>query len=240
MEEVPAHVHLGPIVPDVLSRQHEHRFGLIWSGDRETYYTDLQCRRFGRNLFQYCSTASRRWYWIDLIERLLGVRLSLIQFSGYKVKKEALEPWILRAFTGSETDDNIILRARGFIFLLIGGHMLPNFSGNLDHAVVHGGFGRYSGRTSCSSWCNMLCVMLKDNAHPLCVILTSHLLFSSFLALFKYNNSCTARPQLFSRTIIWLQGRQNSSSREPSSSKDNNSSPKLHFPLSIDNPFSAP
>ncbi|KAI5648624.1 hypothetical protein M9H77_34629 [Catharanthus roseus] len=52
MEEVPAHVHPGPIVPDVLSRQHEHRSGLIWSGDHETCYTDLQCRRFGRNLFQ--------------------------------------------------------------------------------------------------------------------------------------------------------------------------------------------
>ncbi|KAI5683034.1 hypothetical protein M9H77_04262 [Catharanthus roseus] len=36
MEEVPAHVHSGPIVPDVLSRQHEHKSGLIWSGDHET------------------------------------------------------------------------------------------------------------------------------------------------------------------------------------------------------------
>ncbi|KAI5683404.1 hypothetical protein M9H77_04632 [Catharanthus roseus] len=44
MEEVPAHVHPGPIVTDVLSRQHEHRSGLIWSGDRKTCYTDLQCR----------------------------------------------------------------------------------------------------------------------------------------------------------------------------------------------------
>ncbi|KAI5674440.1 hypothetical protein M9H77_14804 [Catharanthus roseus] len=35
MEEVPAHVHPGPIVTDVLFRQHEHRSGLIWSGDRE-------------------------------------------------------------------------------------------------------------------------------------------------------------------------------------------------------------
>ncbi|KAI5662561.1 hypothetical protein M9H77_21884 [Catharanthus roseus] len=48
MEEVPAHVHPGPIVPDVLSRQHEHRSGLIWSGDRETCYTDLQCRGITR------------------------------------------------------------------------------------------------------------------------------------------------------------------------------------------------
>ncbi|KAI5648267.1 hypothetical protein M9H77_34272 [Catharanthus roseus] len=36
MEEVPAHVHPGPIVPDVLSRQHEHRSGFIWIGDHET------------------------------------------------------------------------------------------------------------------------------------------------------------------------------------------------------------
>ncbi|KAI5662351.1 hypothetical protein M9H77_21674 [Catharanthus roseus] len=43
MEEVPTHVYLGPIITDVLSRQHEHRSGLIWSGDRETCYTDLQC-----------------------------------------------------------------------------------------------------------------------------------------------------------------------------------------------------
>ncbi|KAI5658967.1 hypothetical protein M9H77_27760 [Catharanthus roseus] len=87
MEKVPAHVHPGPIVTDVLSRQHEHRSGLIWSGDRETY----------------------------------------------KVKKEPLEAWILRAFTGSEPDDDLILHARRFIFLLIGGHMLPDFSGNLVH-----------------------------------------------------------------------------------------------------------
>ncbi|KAI5654714.1 hypothetical protein M9H77_31901 [Catharanthus roseus] len=58
MEEVPAHVHPGPIVTDVLSRQYEHRSGLIWSGDRETCYTDLQCRHFGRNLFQCYSAAS--------------------------------------------------------------------------------------------------------------------------------------------------------------------------------------
>ncbi|KAI5673058.1 hypothetical protein M9H77_13422 [Catharanthus roseus] len=62
MEEVSAHVHLGPIVPDVLTRQHEHRSGLIWSGDHKTCFTDLQCRRFGRNLFQCYSTAPRRLY----------------------------------------------------------------------------------------------------------------------------------------------------------------------------------
>ncbi|KAI5682038.1 hypothetical protein M9H77_03266 [Catharanthus roseus] len=87
MEEVPAHVYPGPIVPDLLSRQHEHRSGLIWSGDHETY----------------------------------------------KVKKEPLEAWIVRAFTSSETNDDLILRARGFIFLLVGGHMLPDFSENLVH-----------------------------------------------------------------------------------------------------------
>ncbi|KAI5672322.1 hypothetical protein M9H77_12686 [Catharanthus roseus] len=145
MEKVPAHVHSGPIVTDVLSRQHEHRSSLIWSGDRETCYIDLQCRPFGRNLFQCYSAASRRL--VDIIDgtslggvfRLLCVRLSLSHFSGYKVKKEPLEAWILRAFIGSKTDDDLILRARGFIFLLIGRHMLPDFSGNL--AAVHGNFG---------------------------------------------------------------------------------------------------
>ncbi|KAI5677202.1 hypothetical protein M9H77_08152 [Catharanthus roseus] len=37
MEEVPAHVHSGPINPYVLTRQHEHRSRLIWSGDHETH-----------------------------------------------------------------------------------------------------------------------------------------------------------------------------------------------------------
>ncbi|KAI5678444.1 hypothetical protein M9H77_09394 [Catharanthus roseus] len=114
MEEVPAHVQPGTIVPDVLSRH----------GDHETCYIDLQCRRFGQNLFQCYSTAPHRLveiidktgvnpkqYWIDLIERLLGVRLSLSHFSGYKVKKEPLEAWILRALTSSETDDDLILRS---------------------------------------------------------------------------------------------------------------------------------
>ncbi|KAI5681115.1 hypothetical protein M9H77_02342 [Catharanthus roseus] len=67
MEEVPGHVHPGPIVLDVLSRQHEHRSGLIWSGDHETCFTDLQCRRFGRNLFQCYNTAPRRL--MELIDR---------------------------------------------------------------------------------------------------------------------------------------------------------------------------
>ncbi|KAI5662621.1 hypothetical protein M9H77_21944 [Catharanthus roseus] len=59
MEEVPGHVHSGPIVSDVLTRQYEHQSGFIWSGDHETCFTDLQCRRFGHNLFQYYSTAPR-------------------------------------------------------------------------------------------------------------------------------------------------------------------------------------
>ncbi|KAI5662809.1 hypothetical protein M9H77_22132 [Catharanthus roseus] len=37
------------------------------------------------------------------------------------VKKEPLEAWILRPFTGSETDDDLIMCAHGFIFLFIGG-----------------------------------------------------------------------------------------------------------------------
>ncbi|KAI5656582.1 hypothetical protein M9H77_25375 [Catharanthus roseus] len=60
MEEVSAHVHSGSIVPDVLTRQHKHRFGLIWSGDRDTCITDLQCKRFKRNLFQAYNGASPR------------------------------------------------------------------------------------------------------------------------------------------------------------------------------------
>ncbi|KAI5682937.1 hypothetical protein M9H77_04165 [Catharanthus roseus] len=60
MEEVSAHVHPGPIVPDVLTRKYEHRSGLIWSGDYETCFTNRQCKCFGRNLFQCYSTAPRR------------------------------------------------------------------------------------------------------------------------------------------------------------------------------------
>ncbi|KAI5662175.1 hypothetical protein M9H77_21498 [Catharanthus roseus] len=72
MEEVPAHVHPGPIVTDVLSRQHKHISSLIWSGDWETCYTDLQCRRFGRNLFQCYSAAPRR-----LVKIIDGTGVSL-------------------------------------------------------------------------------------------------------------------------------------------------------------------
>ncbi|KAI5649686.1 hypothetical protein M9H77_35691 [Catharanthus roseus] len=79
MEEVPEHVHLGPIFFDVLSRQHEHRSGLIWRGDHETVNNTAGCTG------------------------TVGFRDRL-----YKVKKELLEAWILRAFTGSETDDDLI------------------------------------------------------------------------------------------------------------------------------------
>ncbi|KAI5673744.1 hypothetical protein M9H77_14108 [Catharanthus roseus] len=72
MEEVSAHVYPGPIVPDVLSRQHKHRSSLIWSGDHETCFTDLQCRRFGRNLFQCYSTAlCRLFVWLPYLDRAL-------------------------------------------------------------------------------------------------------------------------------------------------------------------------
>ncbi|KAI5676151.1 hypothetical protein M9H77_07101 [Catharanthus roseus] len=74
MEEVPAHVYPGPIIPDVLTRQHKHR---------------------------------------------------------YKVKNEPLEAWILREFTRSENDDDLILHSCGFILLLLGGYMFPDLSGSL-------------------------------------------------------------------------------------------------------------
>ncbi|KAI5681617.1 hypothetical protein M9H77_02845 [Catharanthus roseus] len=45
-----------------------------------------------------------------------SVTAAACHFSDYKVKKEPLEAWILRAFTGSETDDDLILCARGFLF----------------------------------------------------------------------------------------------------------------------------
>ncbi|KAI5675559.1 hypothetical protein M9H77_06509 [Catharanthus roseus] len=46
--------------------------------------------------------------------------------------------WILREFTASETDDDLIMRSRGFIFLLFGGHMLPDISGNSIHGTFMG------------------------------------------------------------------------------------------------------
>ncbi|KAI5669507.1 hypothetical protein M9H77_19360 [Catharanthus roseus] len=38
MEEVPAHVHPGPILPDVLTRQHEHRSSLICNVSVAIYF----------------------------------------------------------------------------------------------------------------------------------------------------------------------------------------------------------
>ncbi|KAI5666512.1 hypothetical protein M9H77_16365 [Catharanthus roseus] len=78
MEEVSVHMYPVPIVPDVLSRQHDHRSGLIWNGDHETCYTDLQCRRFGRNLFQCYSTTPRR-----LVELIDGTGLRGVFRCGY-------------------------------------------------------------------------------------------------------------------------------------------------------------
>ncbi|KAI5658626.1 hypothetical protein M9H77_27419 [Catharanthus roseus] len=63
-----------------------------------------------------------------------NIDFNLFKFS---VKKESLEAWILREFTGSESDDDLILHARGFIFLLLGGHMLPDMSGSLIRVRSH-------------------------------------------------------------------------------------------------------
>ncbi|KAI5672819.1 hypothetical protein M9H77_13183 [Catharanthus roseus] len=78
MEEVPAHVHPEPIVLDALSRQHEHRSGLIWSGDHEMCYTDLQCRRFGQNLFQCYSMAPRRLLCMAALGGARQIRRALV------------------------------------------------------------------------------------------------------------------------------------------------------------------
>ncbi|KAI5652275.1 hypothetical protein M9H77_29462 [Catharanthus roseus] len=82
MEEVPAHVHPGHIIPDVLTRQHS--IGLV--------------------------------------------------------KKEPLEAWILRAFTGSETDDDLILRSWIYFFTSWRSYT-SRFLRNLVHAVVHAALG---------------------------------------------------------------------------------------------------
>ncbi|KAI5648873.1 hypothetical protein M9H77_34878 [Catharanthus roseus] len=100
MEEVPLHVHLDPIVYDVLTREHDHRFGLIWSGDRAMAIIDIQCRRFGRNLFQAYSGAPCRL--IDIIDRTgilrpsahtVGVIVSLV--SQRKSKPSSAGAWFL-------------------------------------------------------------------------------------------------------------------------------------------------
>ncbi|KAI5683428.1 hypothetical protein M9H77_04656 [Catharanthus roseus] len=50
MEEVPAHVHPGLIVPDMLTRQHKHRSGLIGTENHETCVTDIHCRHFNLSI----------------------------------------------------------------------------------------------------------------------------------------------------------------------------------------------
>ncbi|KAI5656559.1 hypothetical protein M9H77_25352 [Catharanthus roseus] len=81
MEEVPAHVHLSPLNPDVLTRQYEHRSGLIWSGSHETCITDLQYRRFGRSLFQSYSIAPRRGCMTDRGSLSLTTDLGVVAYS---------------------------------------------------------------------------------------------------------------------------------------------------------------
>ncbi|KAI5675403.1 hypothetical protein M9H77_06353 [Catharanthus roseus] len=56
------------------------------------------------------------------------------------VKKEPLEAWTLREFIGSETDNDLIMCARAFIFLLLGGHILSNMSSSLIHVPMRGNF----------------------------------------------------------------------------------------------------
>ncbi|KAI5658397.1 hypothetical protein M9H77_27190 [Catharanthus roseus] len=76
MEEVPAHVRRGPIVPNVLTRQHEHRSGLICSGDHETYWrVELDARApLGAmcyklfDLNQLDSMPSDQFVWLPYIE----------------------------------------------------------------------------------------------------------------------------------------------------------------------------
>ncbi|KAI5661426.1 hypothetical protein M9H77_20749 [Catharanthus roseus] len=103
MEEVPAHVHPRPIVPEVLSREHEHRSGLIWSGDHETCYTNLQCRCFGRNLFQCYSTAPCRL--VKIIDRT-GIRptllLLLAQYGAHHLTIFIWLPYLDRALVLSD------------------------------------------------------------------------------------------------------------------------------------------
>ncbi|KAI5659033.1 hypothetical protein M9H77_27826 [Catharanthus roseus] len=77
MKEIPAHVHLGPQVSDVLMRQHKHMSGLIWSGDHKTCITDLQCRRFAHNLFKAYSTAPG-YTLLDMSGNLIHVRYIIL------------------------------------------------------------------------------------------------------------------------------------------------------------------
>ncbi|KAI5654781.1 hypothetical protein M9H77_31968 [Catharanthus roseus] len=60
MEEMPAHMHPGSIVTDVLSRQHEHRSGLIWSGRRRLRVRDGPAVAVAA--LSYPSDEYIRWY----------------------------------------------------------------------------------------------------------------------------------------------------------------------------------
>ncbi|KAI5659327.1 hypothetical protein M9H77_28120 [Catharanthus roseus] len=104
MEEVPAHVHPGPIVPDVLSKHHEHRSGLIWSGDCETA-VEIGDSHISPDMWGSVNNTAGCTGTVRFRDRR------------YKVKKEPLEAWILRVFAGSETDDDLILRSWIYFFI---------------------------------------------------------------------------------------------------------------------------
>ncbi|KAI5650733.1 hypothetical protein M9H77_36738 [Catharanthus roseus] len=78
MEEVSAHVHSGPIVPDALTRQHEHRSGLIWSGDQKTCITDLQCKQIARGAYGPYFTGVVQKSWTLPTNRMIS-HVELIQ-----------------------------------------------------------------------------------------------------------------------------------------------------------------
>ncbi|KAI5670995.1 hypothetical protein M9H77_11359 [Catharanthus roseus] len=104
MEDVPTHVHTGLIVPDILTRQHEHRSGLIWSGDHETCITDLHCRCFGLNLFQVYSMTPHRL--IDIIDR---TGLEGAFRCGYIGLDHALTMPMRGSFRGCTTDKGALM-----------------------------------------------------------------------------------------------------------------------------------
>ncbi|KAI5654206.1 hypothetical protein M9H77_31393 [Catharanthus roseus] len=105
----------------------------IWLRARLILINDVVADVAGQVLRGSPSTCTSESHSPDVLtrqheNRLIGIRLSLTKFFRYKVKKEPLEAWILREFTGSETDEDLIMRARGFIFLILGGHMLSDMS----------------------------------------------------------------------------------------------------------------
>ncbi|KAI5656275.1 hypothetical protein M9H77_25068 [Catharanthus roseus] len=69
--------------------EREHRPGLIWSGDHETCFTDLQCRRFERNLFQCYSTTpvKKILKYRDMNSNLWNVRMTMRVPSYYEVHR---------------------------------------------------------------------------------------------------------------------------------------------------------